>query len=66
MTMLTETRTMLDRALAEYTLREIAGDDGAISYEWLKKLKQGRIPDPGVTRVEALHARLKVLLRRKR
>jgi hypothetical protein len=26
-----------------------------LGYEWLKKLKAGAIPDPGVNRIQALH-----------
>jgi hypothetical protein len=26
-----------------------------LGYEWLKRLKRGEIPDPGVNRIEKLH-----------
>lgn len=57
---------MSDKTLLDSTLdmlrehkryRQIAEDTG-LGYEWLTKLAQGRIPDPGVKRIEALHAYL--------
>jgi hypothetical protein len=35
-------------------LNEVANTTG-LGYEWLKKLKQGDIQDPGVNRIEKLH-----------
>ena len=35
-------------------LEEIAASTG-IGHEWLRKLKKGYIPNPGVIRVQALH-----------
>ena len=37
---------------------EIASSVEGISYHWLQKLAQGHINDPGVTRIERLHAYL--------
>jgi hypothetical protein len=54
MTLLDSTLDML-REHKRY--RQIAEDTG-LGYEWLTKLAQGRIPDPGVKRIETLHAYL--------
>lgn len=35
-------------------LPQLANMSG-LGYEWLKKLKAGKIPDPGARRIQALH-----------
>lgn len=64
MSLLEQTQQLFKRALeAGLSLREIAPEnDGPLNYEWLKKFAAGKIPDPGVTRVQALHDRLALLL----
>ena len=56
MTLLQETRKLLKRD--KRTLGEIAQGTG-LGREWLSKLSQGRIPDPGVNKIEKLNAFLK-------
>ena len=50
-----ETMTLLQQA--PKTRREIAKGAG-VGLEWLTKFAQGRIPDPGIRRVEKLRAYL--------
>lgn len=50
---------MLEKTLellrnCDLPLVEIANMSG-LGYEWLKKLKAGDIPDPGVNRIQKLH-----------
>jgi hypothetical protein len=50
---------LLDRTLdllrnCDVSLPELANMSG-LGYEWLKKLKAGEIPDPGVNRIQKLH-----------
>jgi hypothetical protein len=59
MSLIDQTRALLEaRRQAGFSLRRIALDDGEPNYEWLKKFSVGKIPNPGVTRVQALHDRL--------
>lgn len=50
---------LLDRTLdllrnCDVSLPELANMSG-LGYEWLKKLKAGDIPDPGVNKIQKLH-----------
>jgi len=50
---------LLEKTLAllencELPLTEISNMSG-LGYEWLKKLKAEKIPDPGVNRIQTLH-----------
>ncbi len=40
--------------VAPYTRREISAGAG-VGYEWLNKLAQGHIENPGVLRVQSIH-----------
>lgn len=57
MSLLEMTQLLLDETLAAgINPRQIAEEsEGAVNYEWLKKFTAGKIPDPGVSRVQALH-----------
>ena len=35
--------------------RRVIADEAGIEYEWLQKLAQGHIADPGVKKIERLH-----------
>jgi len=35
--------------------RHVIAKNAGVGYEWLAKFAQGRIPDPGVSRVQRLH-----------
>lgn len=61
MSLLEQTQEMLDRMLASgLSLRQIARDCGEhVDYEWLKKFNGGKIDDPSVNRIQALHDSLK-------
>lgn len=64
MALMDRTLTLLERAVAAgRTLREIAPEGGDVEYEWLKKLSAGKIADPSVNRIQALHDRLTQLTR---
>lgn len=59
MALLIETKRLLAKRLKRASLRTIAAEsNGQVDYEWLKKLHQGRIEDPGVARIERLKAAL--------
>ena len=55
-TLLNETKLLL--AKADESRKVIANNSG-VGYDWLTKFAQGRIPDPGVTRLQKLHDYLK-------
>lgn len=61
--LLERTQAQLQNAIkAGISLREIAeGSEGRVVYEWLKKFAAGKIDDPGVQKIEGLHARLSEL-----
>jgi hypothetical protein len=52
LTMLEKTMDLLGNC--GLSLTEISNMSG-LGYEWLKKLKAGDIPDPGINRIERLH-----------
>lgn len=57
-----EGQTLLEQTiellrLRQSTFREIAAATG-LDYDWLSKLSQGAIGDPGVRKIEKLHAYL--------
>lgn len=54
----TETKTLLDVAATELSLRQIAVGAG-VGLEWLRKLKYDTPRDVGVLKVEKLHRYLK-------
>jgi len=56
MDILTETMILLKES--KQKRREIASGAG-VGFEWLAKLAQERIPDPGIIRVQKLHKYLK-------
>lgn len=56
MSILTETIELLDRDKGQWP--QTAADTG-LGREWISKLSQGLIADPGVTKIETLHAYLK-------
>jgi hypothetical protein len=59
MTLLESTIKLLQQASDKgISLREIAPADGPVEYEWLKKFYAGKIDDPSVNRIQALHDRL--------
>ena len=56
MSLLERTNTLLEKAIAAgASLRELAPDGGEVDYEWLKKFSCGKIADPSVNRIQALH-----------
>lgn len=57
MSLLTRTQVLLQRRMnGEESLRQIAAmSGGAVDYEWLVKFASGKVKDPGVNRVQALH-----------
>jgi hypothetical protein len=57
MSLLNVTKTLLEKRIeAGTSLRQIAREsDGTVEYEWLAKFSQGKVDDPGVNRVQALH-----------
>jgi len=57
MSLLEQTQSLLTASLASgLSLKDVADESsGEVVYEWLKKFSAGKIEDPGVTRVEALH-----------
>ena len=58
------TSLLLQNALMRgLSLREIAPEGGDVEYEWLKKFAAGKIADPSVNRIQALHDRLTGLAR---
>lgn len=58
-TLLEQTETLLVAALdAGMSLRDVAPKEGPIEYDWLKKFSAGKIADPSVNRIQALHDRL--------
>lgn len=63
MSLLQRTETMLDELLKTgVSLRQIARNcDGEVDYEWLKKFSGGKIGDPSVNRIQALHDCLKTM-----
>lgn len=59
MTLLDVTRELLVEITEEgSSLRAVAPDGGPVEYDWLKKFSAGKIPDPSVNRIQALHDRL--------
>ena len=52
--LLSRTKKLLD-ARGDLSLREIA-DGAGVGHEWVRKLVYGGIDDPGVKRLEKLHA----------
>lgn len=52
MDLLSTTKTLL--AQSPETQRIIAANSG-VGYQWLAKFSQGRISDPGVSKVQQLH-----------
>jgi hypothetical protein len=59
MTLLRSTRKLLQSAIKRgVKLREIAPEGGSVDHEWLKKFRAGKIADPSVNRIQALHDRL--------
>jgi hypothetical protein len=64
MTLIDATERLLARARKKgHTLPAIAGGSrGAVQEEWLKKFAYGKIPDPGVRKVQRLHDRLAKLV----
>jgi hypothetical protein len=59
MTLLESTLKLLHRATGKgISLREIAPENELVEYEWLKKFYAGKIEDPSVNRIQALHDRL--------
>jgi hypothetical protein len=63
MSLLENTQALLAQATETKSLREIAPEGGPVEYEWLKKFSAGKIPDPSVNRIQALHDRLVSLVR---
>lgn len=63
MNLIDRTERLLIRARAKgHTLTGIAeGSRGHVQIEWLKKFAHGKIPDPGVRRIQRLHDRLERL-----
>lgn len=60
MSLLEKTVSMLELRLKDRSLKQIARDcDGDVDYEWLKKFSAGKIDDPSVNRIQALHDCLK-------
>lgn len=56
MQLLERTTDLLRKALdAGASLRELAPEGGDVEYEWLKKFNAGKIDDPSVNRIQALH-----------
>lgn len=52
--LLSRTKTLLDMR-GDLTLRQIA-DGAGVGHQWLRGLVYGAIKDPGITRLEKLHA----------
>lgn len=52
--LLVRTKKLLDER-GELSLREIAEGAG-VGHQWVRSLVYGRIHDPGITRLEKLHA----------
>ena len=65
MNLLEETRRLVNAARDQgLTLPQIAEAAGKpVEYDWLVKWNYGGIPDPSVTRIQALHDGLKRVLR---
>ena len=62
MTLLESTLALLQRATDQgISLREIAPAGGPVEHEWLKKFYAGKIDDPSVNRIQALHDRLSTM-----
>jgi transcriptional regulator with XRE-family HTH domain len=63
MTLLEVTQRLLaERMDAGMSLREIAArSNGAVNHEWLKKFSAGKIDNPGVNSIQALHDCLKTM-----
>lgn len=63
MSLLSVTKTLLRQKLSSgVSLRQLAADCGPdVDYEWLKKFNAGKIDDPSVNRIQALHDRLAAL-----
>ena len=58
--LLDATRKLLDAAIAEKSLAEIARDAGPpVAYDWLKRFAAGEIDDPSVNRIQHLHDHLR-------
>lgn len=55
--LLSRTMRLLRDRPQSLPLTQVARDSG-VGYEWLKKLYYGHIPDPGVNKIERLHAYL--------
>lgn len=52
--LLSRTRKLLE-ARGELSLRAIA-DGAGVGHEWVRAMVYGRIPDPGITRLEKLYS----------
>lgn len=59
MTLLEETRQMLQRDKGDWPT---TAKETGLGREWLAKLSQGAISDPGVNKIEKLNAYLKAKL----
>lgn len=58
MDILTETIALLKSRVGTISRHQIASDT-ELGYEWINKLAQGRIEDPGIKKVTKLHEYLK-------
>lgn len=56
MTLLEETIELLNKASES---RPIIATNTGLGFEWISKLANGKIPDPGVCRIERLNEYLK-------
>lgn len=54
MDMLNDTIQLLETTKGEISRRRMAADTG-LGFEWINKLAQGRINDPGYKRIVTLH-----------
>lgn len=48
-------KNTMDLLAAASEPRRVIASKSGVGYEWLAKLAQGRIPDPGITRIQKLH-----------
>lgn len=62
MTLLESTQALLQKATNNgFSLRDIAPAGGPVEHEWLKKFYAGKIGEPSVNRIQALHDRLSTM-----
>ena len=55
MDLLKQTLKLLDACKGTKTSRRVISRETGLDYEWLNKLSQGKIDDPGVKKITRLH-----------